>query len=93
MKMDDYSNVFTEEQIRKIDKQKLEMIARMFNDMNKASSEERLQILFTYGIEMRSKGLRFSTEESTLLINVLKENLPDEEKEKMDLIVNLLKNM
>lgn len=84
---------FDEEALRKIDKTKLELISRMFNDLQKKNSEERLQCLFTYGLEMRSKGLHFTKEESNMIIDMLKVNLSESEKAKIDMISGMLKNM
>ncbi|PKM94315.1 MAG: hypothetical protein CVU84_12725 [Firmicutes bacterium HGW-Firmicutes-1] len=85
--------MFDEDAFRKIDKQKLEIISKLFNDLNKKNADERLQVLFTYGMEMRSKGLSFTKEESGLLIDLLKVNLNEEEKSKIDMIGNMLRNM
>lgn len=87
------TKIFDEEAFRKIDKEKLEIISKLFNDMQKKNADERLQVLFTYGMEMRSKGLSFTKEESGLLIELLKLNLSEEEKVKIDTIANLMKSM
>lgn len=91
--IDIYTKMFDEEAFRKIDKQKLEIISKLFNDMHKKNADERLQVLFTYGIEMRNKGLSFTKEESNLLIDLLKVNLSEQEKTKIDMISNMLKSM
>lgn len=84
---------FDEESFRKIDKEKLEIISKLFNDLNKKNADERLQVLFTYGMEMRSKGLSFTKEESSLLIELLKMNLSESEKAKIEVIANMMKSM
>jgi len=89
----DGMNMFDEETIRKIDKQKLEIISKMLTDMKNKNADEKLQVLFTYGMEMKCKGLSFTKEESALLISMLKVNLSPQEKEKMDAIANILKAM
>lgn len=87
------SKMFNEEALRKIDKEKLEIISKLFNDLNKKSVDERIQVLFTYGMEMKSRGLTFTKEESAILIDLLKVNLSEQEKNKLDMIANMLKSM
>lgn len=84
---------FDEEAFRKIDKEKLEIISRMFNEMQKKNAEERLQCLFSYGMEMRSKGIQFTKEESAMMMDVLKNNMSEQEKAKIDMIAGLMKGM
>ena len=85
--------MFNEEALRKIDKEKLEIISKLFKDLNKKSADERIQVLFTYGMEMKSRGLTFTKEESAILIDLLKVNLSEQEKSKLDMIANMLKSM
>lgn len=84
---------FNEDAFRKIDKQKLEIMSRMFNDMQKKSSEERIQCLFNYSMEMRSKGLQFTKEETGMLMEVLKTNMSEQEKTKLDMLAGMMKGM
>lgn len=86
-------NFFSEDDLRKIDKNKLEIISRMLNDMQNKSGEERIQSLFSFSMEMRAKGLQFTKEESEILIEILKSNMSEREKAKMDMIAEMLKNM
>jgi len=87
------SKMFNEETLRKIDKEKLEIISKLFNDLNKKSADERIQVLFTYGMEMKSRGLTFTKEESAILVDLLKVNLSEQEKAKLDMIATMLKSM
>jgi hypothetical protein len=87
------SKMFNEEVLRKIDKEKLEIISKLFNDLNKKSADERIQVLFTYGMEMKSRGLTFTKEESAILVDLLKVNLSEQEKAKLDMIATMLKSM
>lgn len=87
------TKMFNEEALRKIDKEKLELISKLFADLNKKSADERIQVLFTYGMEMKSRGLSFTKEESAILIDLLKVNLSEQEKSKLDMIASMLKNM
>lgn len=87
------SKMFNEETLRKIDKEKLEIISKLFNDLNKKNADERIQVLFTYGMEMKSRGLTFTKEESAILVDLLKVNLSEQEKAKLDMIANMLKSM
>lgn len=91
--LEKFNNVLDEEMLKKIEKPKLELILKMLNDMNGKNAEEKLQILFTYGMEIKTKGLSFTLEESSLLVNILKTNLSPSEKEKMDRIINVLDGM
>ncbi len=84
---------FNEEAFRKIDKEKLEIMSRMFNDMQKKNGEERIQCLFSYGMEMKSKGLQFTKAESEMMMEVLKTNMSAQEKAKLDMISGMMKNM
>lgn len=85
--------MFDEDAFRKIDKEKLEIITKLYNEMQNKNAEERMQILFTYGMEMKSKGIQFTNKESKLLIDLLKVNLPEKEKSKLDMLSKLIKNM
>lgn len=87
------TRMFDEETLRKIDKEKLEIISKLFNDLNKKNADERIQVLFTYGMEMRSRGLSFTKEESAILIDLLKVNLSEQEKIKLDMIASMLRGM
>lgn len=89
----EFNNLIDEEMIKKIEKPKLELILKMLNDMNGKSAEEKLQILFTYGMEIKTKGLSFTLEESSLLVNILKASLSPSEKEKLNRIINVLDSM
>lgn len=61
--------------------------------MQNMNGDERIQTLFTYGLEMRSKGLFFTKEETNLLIDLLKINLTDDDKAKLDRISIMLNSM
>lgn len=91
--LEKFNNMLDEEMLKRIEKPKLELILKMLNDMNGKNTEEKLQILFTYGMEIKTKGLSFTLEESSLLVNILKSNLPPSEKEKMDRIFSILDSM
>lgn len=87
------NRMFNEEALRKIDKEKLEIISKLFKDLNNKNADERIQVLFTYGMEMRSRGLSFTKEESAIIIDLLKVNLSEQEKNKLDMIANMLRGM
>lgn len=87
------TKIFNEDSLRKIDKKKLEIIARLAQDMQNMNGDERMQALFTYGLEMRSKGMFFTKEETSLLIDLLKINLTEDDKVKLDRISLMLNNM
>jgi hypothetical protein len=85
--------MFDEEMFKKIEKEKLKIIVRMFNEMEGKNANDRIQIMFTYGLDMKSKGLYFTREESSLLMDILKTNLSENEKNKIDSIAKMLKNL
>lgn len=89
----DYNKMFDEEAFKKIDKDKLKIIVRMFNEMQGKDANDRIKIMFTYGLEMKNKGLSFTREEANLLMEVLKTNLSDKEKSKIDAMANILKSL
>lgn len=86
------NNIFNEEAFKKLDKEKLEFITKMFNDMYHKNADERLQILFTYGMEMRSKGIRFTKDETALLLDLFKVNLSKKDREKLEILSSLMQS-
>ena len=76
-------------EIKNLDKEKLELIKKMLVTMNNKSEEECLQILFTYGMEIKSKEMSFTSSEIQTIYNIIKPSLKSKDTEKLDMMLNI----
>lgn len=85
-----YNKLFEKDAFRNIDPQKKEMLLEMLELMENKSSEQKLQIMLAYGMSMQTKGLQLTMQESQALMDALKENLSQQEQQKLDMMINMM---
>lgn len=85
-----YEQLLEKDAFRNIDPKKREMITEMLELMEGKSSEQKLQIMLAYGMSMQNKGLQLTMQESQLIMDALKENLSQQEQQKLDMMMNMM---
>ncbi|TCT15342.1 hypothetical protein EDC18_10346 [Natranaerovirga pectinivora] len=84
------SNILNNEAFRNIDPRKLQVLVEMFNEMGSKPTDQKIQVLFSYGMKMKQMGLQFTTNETNLIMNSLKEGLSPAERNKIDMMINMM---
>lgn len=87
------ANILNNEAFNNVDPQKLKMLVEMFNEMGSKTAEQKIQVLFAYGMKMKQMGLNFTPNESRIIMESLKENLTTAEKNKLDMMVKMMEMM
>lgn len=88
-----HENILNYEAFKNIDPKKLKIMVDMLNEMNGKSMEQKVQVLFSYGVKMKDKGLQFTKQESEIIINSMKNNLTSAEKTKLDMVIKMMEMM
>lgn len=85
------SNIFQDPAFQNLSPEKLQFLME-FQQMAKPSSMKDAAPFFMQSLkEAKSKGILFSGEESSLLIEILKQNMSAQEQKKADMILNMMK--
>jgi hypothetical protein len=79
--------------LKDISPQKLKIMVDMLNDMTDKPMEQKVQVLFSYGVKMKQKGLQFTKQESSIIIDSMKNNLSTKDQDKLDLVVTMMEMM
>lgn len=87
------SHILNDDAFKNISPQKLKLMVDMLNDMTGKSMEQKVQVLFSYGVQMKQKGLHFTKQESTLIIDSMKNNLSESDRNKLDMVVTMMEMM
>ena len=74
---------------RKLAPAKAKLIREMVDMMENKSTNEKMQIMISYGFRMKNNGLSLSSEESSLLLNALQQNLSPQERQKMQTLLQM----
>lgn len=85
------SSIFNTPAFQNLSSEKLQFLME-FQNMAKPSSMHNAAPFFMQILrQAQSKGIRFSEEESSLLIDILKQNMTPQEQKKADMILNMIK--
>nr|WP_132282716.1 hypothetical protein [Natranaerovirga hydrolytica]TCK92861.1 hypothetical protein EDC19_2017 [Natranaerovirga hydrolytica] len=87
------SNIPNQEAFKNIDPRKLSFLNEMFQEMGTKNAEQKIQLLFSYGMKMKQMGLQFTDDETKVIMETLKDNLTPEEKNKIDMMMNMMNMM
>lgn len=87
------NNILSHEAFKNINPKKLRILTEMLNEMGTKSAEQKLQILFTYGLKMKQMGLDFTPTESRILMESMKQNLTPTEQNKLDMMEKMMSLM
>ena len=68
---------------------KATLIREMVDMMENKSTNEKMQIMISYGFRMKNNGLTLTSEESSLLLNALQQNLSPQERQKMQTLLQM----
>ena len=90
---DNPHNALNSDAFKNISPQKLKLMVDMLNDMNEKSMEQKIQVLFSYGVKMKQMGLQFTPQESSLIIDSMKNNLSSAEQKKLDMVIKMMEMM
>ncbi|GMQ61295.1 MULTISPECIES: hypothetical protein [Vallitalea] len=91
--MSDSSHILNDEAFKDISPQKLKIMVDMLNDMTGKPMEQKVRVLFSYGVKMKQKGLQFTKQESSLIIDSMKSNLSPTDRNKLDMVVTMMEMM
>ncbi|MCD7980912.1 MAG: hypothetical protein LUF32_01110 [Clostridiales bacterium] len=72
--------------------EKLEFILNFMNQKKTGNAKDMMALLMAFSGKAKSKGIRFSENETDFIIEHLKESMSPEERRKTDLILNMMKN-
>ena len=75
--------------IRRLAPAKAKLIREMVDMMENKSTNEKMQIMISYGFRMKNNGLTLTSEESSLLLNALQQNLSPQERQKMQTLLQM----
>ena len=74
---------------RRLAPAKAKLIREMVDMMDNKSTNEKMQIMISYGFRMKNNGLNLTSEESSLLLNALQQNLSPQERQKMQTLLQM----
>ena len=77
--------------LQKINPQKLLLLNQLLGQANFKSKEELIPFFIAASSKASDMGMTYTEDETNLIINVLKENMSEEEKTKIETIRNLAK--
>lgn len=87
------SNLSNNKAFKNVDPKKLKVLEEMFTEMGTKPIEQKMQILLTYGMKMKQMGLQFTSEESKVIMDSMKENLSPQERNKVDMMIKMMNSM
>lgn len=73
-----------------IDAKKMKLINEFISLSQGRSADEILPLLLAISKKSKQMGLTFTKEETLTLVNQLKNNLPENEKARVDMIINMM---
>lgn len=76
--------------MKKIDARKLALLVDLANQSKGLSAEKALPLLMSTNAKMQSLGLNFSSEESDLLIEILSNDMSVADKQKIDVMKQMI---
>lgn len=79
--------------LKNIDPRKLKMIVELSNQTNNKSQNELIPFFLAMASKSKQEGLTFSPQEMDVIINVIKNGKSNEEVQKMDKVLNMMKFM
>jgi hypothetical protein len=91
--MSDSSHILNDDTFKDISPQKLKIMVDMLNDMTGKPMEQKVRVLFSYGVKMKQNGLQFTKQESSLIIDSMKSNLSPTDRNKLDMVVTMMEMM
>ena len=74
---------------RKLAPAKAKLIREMVDMMENKSTNEKMQVMISYGFRMKNNGLSLTSEETSLLLNALQQNLSPQERQKMQTLLQM----
>ena len=74
---------------RKLAPAKAKLIREMVDMMDNKSTNEKMQVMISYGFRMKNNGLSLTSEETSLLLNALQQNLSPQERQKMQTLLQM----
>ena len=84
------SNIFQNPAFQNLSPEKLQFLME-FQNMQKPSSTKDAAPFFMQSLKQaQNQGIQFSKEESSLLIEILKQNMSPQEQKKADLILRMM---
>jgi hypothetical protein len=90
---DNSHNILNDDAFKDISPKKLKIMVDMLNDMSGKPMEQKVQVLFSYGVKMKQSGLQFTKQESSLIVDTMKNNLSTSDKNKLDMVVKMMEMM
>lgn len=76
--------------LKNINAKKLAIIVNLINDCEKKSPEKALLAFFKANSELTKNNLSFSKEETNLLLDILTKDMSSEEKNKLNMLQNMI---
>ena len=80
---------FSTPEFQKLHPVKKQIIQELASDRESMSPETMLSKVMTINKELSKRNLNFSKEESSLLIQILKQSMPPSDQQKVDLLMGL----
>ena len=84
-----YQEITSTPEFKKLHPVKQQIILELINNTPQSSPEAMLPKLMSVNKELSKRNLNFTKEETTLLINIMKENMTPAEQQKIDMLVNM----
>ncbi len=84
-----YQELSSTEEFKKLHPVKQQVIKEILQNGHFTSPEAMLPKLMSINQELTKRNLNFTKEESTLLINILKNTMTPKEQQKIDMLVSL----
>lgn len=88
----DQDNLFHNAAFENMSADKLKFLMEFAAQSKPGSSKEMLSFLMGFAGKAKSQGIQFSQNETDFIIEHLKENMSPSEKQKADMIVQMMKN-
>lgn len=85
------SNIFNHPAFQNLSPEKLHFLMEFQNTSKPSSMQSAAPFFMQMLRQARSKGIQFSEDESSLLIDILKQNMTPQEQKKADMILNMIK--
>ncbi len=84
-----YQELSSTSEFQKLHPVKQQIIREIFQNGNSSSPEALLSTLMSLNKELSRRNLNFTKEESSLLINAIKETMPIKDRQKVEMLLNL----
>ena len=72
--------------LKKMDPEKIQVLTEFSERLNRTPGPQMLSLLLSFQVEAGEKGIRFSDEETDVLVTILSSHMPPSEQKKLSML-------